>query len=296
MSGWNQHSDIESPVLSDATPVVVGGIGGSGTRAIAQLLIEIGFDMGSDLNDSLDDLGFTALFKRSALWPLESHYDALREALAVYLTSRGFPTPYGISEIDHKCRAEQLIARIEAEGPWRECGKIRDRLTKLTAIPDRQAHWGWKEPNSLVVLPYLLTALPFLKYIHVLRDGRDMAYSANKNQLQLWGSTLLGRRVNERSAQDALDYWCASHWRLLDLRRQNPQRILLIKLESCIEDTSSTLDLIFDFLGTVPKAATGKVARIFHKPQSLNRYRDQPILSLSNEQTQLFKILGYPDI
>ena len=71
MNAWTQKYDIETPVLSDAAPVVVGGVGGSGTRVVAQLLIELGFDMGSDLNESLDDLGFTALFKRRNLWPLE---------------------------------------------------------------------------------------------------------------------------------------------------------------------------------------------------------------------------------
>ena len=41
---------IDCPVLSEAAPVVVGGVGGSGTRVIAQLLKTIGFYMGSDLN------------------------------------------------------------------------------------------------------------------------------------------------------------------------------------------------------------------------------------------------------
>ena len=47
----------------------------------AQLLQSLDFDMGSDLNESLDDLGFTALFKRPSLWPLEDHVLQLNEAL-----------------------------------------------------------------------------------------------------------------------------------------------------------------------------------------------------------------------
>ena len=74
----NHLSDLSPPIsaLSDAAPVVIGGIGGSGTRVVG-LLQQLGFDIGSDLNDSLDDLSFTALFKRPALWPLCEHIDQL---------------------------------------------------------------------------------------------------------------------------------------------------------------------------------------------------------------------------
>ena len=65
MSLSDENLILDCPVVSDAAPVVVGGIGGSGTRVFAQLLRDLGFDMGSDLNESLDDLGFTALFKRN---------------------------------------------------------------------------------------------------------------------------------------------------------------------------------------------------------------------------------------
>ena len=89
MSLSDENLIIDCPSLSDAAPVVVGGVGGSGTRVIAQLLQSLDFDMGSDLNESLDDLSFTALFKRPSLWPIDQHLPQLEEALDVYLASRG---------------------------------------------------------------------------------------------------------------------------------------------------------------------------------------------------------------
>ena len=45
-------------------PVVIGGVGGSGTRVIAEILRELKFFIGNDLNGPLDNLTYTLLFKR----------------------------------------------------------------------------------------------------------------------------------------------------------------------------------------------------------------------------------------
>ena len=58
----------ESNLLSSHThPVVIGGVGGSGTRLIAQCLNELGFFLGPDLNEANDNLWFTLLFKRTRI-------------------------------------------------------------------------------------------------------------------------------------------------------------------------------------------------------------------------------------
>ena len=44
--------------------------------------------------------------------------------------------------------------------------------------------WGWKEPRSIYLLPLLRDHLPGLRFLHVVRDGRDMALSLNQNQLR----------------------------------------------------------------------------------------------------------------
>ena len=37
--------------------------------------------------------------------------------------------------------------------------------------------WGWKEPRSIYLLPFFHRHLPALRFLHVVRDGRDMALS-----------------------------------------------------------------------------------------------------------------------
>ena len=124
---------INSPIVSEAAPIVIGGIGGSGTRVVTQLLQSLGFDMGSDLNESLDDLGFTALFKRPSLWPPESHQIQLEQALRVYLNARAQPYAKKSTSNTEPDFGTTLNA-IRREDSWIEAGKLEDRLTALCCL------------------------------------------------------------------------------------------------------------------------------------------------------------------
>src|SRR5690606_34795743 len=69
--------DASSPTFVDMTmsghnplrapPMVLGGVGGSGTRVVAAAAIAAGFHLGHDLNEPLDNLAFTLLFKDQAI-------------------------------------------------------------------------------------------------------------------------------------------------------------------------------------------------------------------------------------
>jgi len=45
-------------------PVIIFGVGGSGTRIMAKLLSELNYYIGNDLNEALDNMTFTFLFRR----------------------------------------------------------------------------------------------------------------------------------------------------------------------------------------------------------------------------------------
>jgi hypothetical protein len=50
-------------------PVAIGGLGGSGTRIVAEMLAAGGVYIGEDLNDALDNQWFTLLMKRPKFYP-----------------------------------------------------------------------------------------------------------------------------------------------------------------------------------------------------------------------------------
>jgi hypothetical protein len=81
--------------------------------------------------------------------------------------------------------------------------------------PDSQ-RIGWKEPNTHIVMDRLPALLPQMKYIHVMRNGLDMAHSRNQNQLRLWGRYLVGPDCRD-DPRSSLKYWCRTHQRILRL-------------------------------------------------------------------------------
>ena len=59
-------------------------------------------------------------------------------------------------------------------------------------VPVSQAiRYGFKAPVAMTLLPFWQALEPKLKFLHVVRDGRDIAFSANQVVRQLMGSTYI---------------------------------------------------------------------------------------------------------
>ena len=294
MSLSDENLIIDCPMLSDAAPVVVGGVGGSGTRVIAQLLQSLDFDMGSDLNESLDDLSFTTLFKRPSLWPLQDHISQLNEALDVYLASKGHKSTSWTSQAHQNARVAGLLKSTRKKNEWIETGDLTDREQFLTTASQPKPLWGWKEPNAHIPLPFLVTALPNMKYIHVTRHGLDMAYSSNQTQLKVWGEKLLRRSVEPESPDDSFAYWCAAHERLLQLCELTDQQILILPFEGLFTDADSTISKLCNFLGLPNMRVTAReTLSALDAPQTMGRYLELQQLNVSEANSRLLHRLGY---
>lgn len=207
------------PIDAVKPPVAIGGIGGSGTRLIAGLLREAGVFMGEDLNASNDLLWFTLLFKYERVCDIDdAQFDRLVDILAAGLA--------GGAPLDACSRV--LIAELADKArPNQPTEQLRDAADSLVAAAARPAHgrrWGWKEPNTHVVIERLWRRLPDLRYVHVVRHGVDMAFSGNQNQLALWGPRVLGND-GDPSPPRSLRYWCQVHRRLQASLATNPQRM-----------------------------------------------------------------------
>lgn len=139
-------------------------------------------------------------------------------------------------------------------------------------------NWGWKEPNTHVVVAHLLRYYPKLRYVHLLRSGLDMAFSQNKNQVRLWGPIFLKRIINDPpNPADALEYFCEVHRRITKLASSSEfkDRITLIHFEKICHQPEQEIKRLLDFLDLQPPKNGGldKLSKMISPPETIGQGR-----------------------
>jgi hypothetical protein len=121
----------EAPVLPDAPPIVLIGRGGSGTRLLSAAARRIGVNLGERLNVSGDSMDWSELVYALALRKLAAGRDR------------------GDGPLRLQAHAASLFAhQMESVGA---------------------GGWGWKLPETLLILPEVCDAFPDARFIHLLR-------------------------------------------------------------------------------------------------------------------------------
>ena len=242
-------------------PVAIGGLGGSGTRIFAAILQAAGVHIGDCLNEPLDNLWFAVLFKRAA-WaraPNPRPPDPNDIATSIRLFQRAMTTgladrPDGRLSASERTLLAQLRADLPPEGSW-QCGPKSVHVDNLmTSGPPRvgtDRPWGWKEPNTHVFLPHLDRHIPGFRYIHVVRDGLDMAFSNNTWQARHWSHLYdLSKDPRIPLPLRQLRYWCAANRRALDYGAAHmPGRFLAVHYEDFCDRPTLHWARIMGFLG-----------------------------------------------
>jgi len=221
-------------------PLIIGAMGGSGTRVIARIVERAGVFIGTDRNVSEDAMPFVDFYDR---W------------INQFVLTRALTPP----------------AQRSMDGEFRAC-VARHRA----AIGAAEVPWGWKEPRSIYLLPFFHRQFPDLRFIHVVRDGRDMAFSNNQNQLRKHGSAVLG--LSDDAAPPHVR--TALLWQTINLvtaeygEARLGARYLRVRFEDLCADPRPVVAAICGFAGC-PDAADGALAEVT-PPASLGRWRSSP--------------------
>jgi hypothetical protein len=260
--------------VNEATPIVIGGLGGSGTRVPAEALLDSGVYLGNELNRARDNLVFTALFKRPR-WLARAGDARVHRQLDTFMRHmrgrRYRPADYARlagSVVDH----DPMIGRREAAS--RALAAVRNRPR---GGPDADGSWGWKEPNSHVYLPHLIDHFPDLRFVYVARHGLDMAFSRNRQQLGLWGRRFGVEPPADGGAAPAaqLDYWIAATRRAIEVGGERlGSRFLLLRYEDMCAAPATELRRLLEFAGVAhDEALIGGLAASVKAPASAGRWR-----------------------
>lgn len=149
-----------------------------------------------------------------------------------------------------------------------------EAVSRVDMVQAGHKRWGWKEPNTHVVIDRILEAYPSMRYVHLLRNGFDMAFSGNQNQPRLWGPAYLDRPISDPpTPAEILAYFCEVHRRISNLARQPhiQNNILFVEYESLCSDPKSEILRLLDFLGLIPDVSLEDLCNIVQKPTSIGR-------------------------
>ncbi len=269
--------------------IAIGALGGSGTRAVAQMMINAGVYMGEPLNFANDNLFFTCLFKDKTWWKNASSQDFENRLV-------DFETYMRTGKLSAKKleQYEHIPWDIKNEYPPHLFPKLRE--AKKLSKPRNT--WGWKEPNTHIFLEQFATFFPNFRYIHVVRNGLDMAFSKNKKQLFNWGHRY-GIEASasdsaETLAQKQLDYWIKSTEDVVVKgNKLLPGNFLLIKYEEICQNPEVEVARILDFIDYKGTKTVAELSKIFSLSSEHGRHRRYDLDIFSKEQLEAVKKRGY---
>lgn len=193
-------------------PIIIGGTPGSGTTVFAAMLERLGMDIGK-----------RAKFNE---WKPFGKFMAKWRPALVEHEFTGRP-------VDFAGAASDLAVAIAQHR-----GAFRD------------GPWGFKRPMAGMVLVFLNDCMPDMRYIHVIRDGRDMAISSDQSQVEKVADLLIGEPDDTESIVRSAASWSAANCYSLEVgSKLLADRFFVVRFEDLIDSARPTLLEVARFAG-----------------------------------------------
>ena len=274
------HERLESSAMSKSQDfIMIGGVGGSGTRVFAESLLNAGIRSLSDLNSASDYLGSTLLFKRSDIFEdiqsgrFEMIWSLLEKAFL------GGHVPTSEEKIYIKSLTKQ--DRLHHSTRWLR-SRSRSLLRAMKSNRD-DSRWFVKEPNLHIITPAVLDIREDIRMVMVVRHGVDMAFSGNQQQSQLWGHHFLPEDEMVSDQVSSLRYWCEVHRRIREISQQHPDRVRILSYDQLCQDPEPVLRSLFDFTGIEPTTELLMTCSSgVRSPKSIGRRHDEDLSQFSS--------------
>jgi len=263
--------------------IAIGGLGGSGTRVVAEIVKESGYFIGNDLNKESDNLLFTRLLKNKA-WRKNATKKEIVKRLS-WFNSIMSGEGQNISSNEKK----NLIKSINDNETF--ASSIEDIDMKAYS---RTVSYAWKEPNTHIYLKYLNKAIPGVKYLHVIRDGLDMAHTSNTQQLENWGSLLYDIEFNidnpESIIRSQLSYWIKANTKAIkDGRLYLKDHFMLCNFDRLCSHPDDEIPRILNFIGIAGhNALLSRLTNLPIKPASSGRHKKSAIQFSQEEKMKVY--------
>jgi len=157
--------------------------------------------------------------------------------------------------------------------------------------------WGWKEPISWYYLEFLSREFQNMKYIHVLRNGLDMAFSNNDLQFRIWGKIfdIQPPKDSRLLSKAKLRYWLKANQKALNMAKKHlTDSFLIVKYENLCHEPAKEIERIGNFLEVkITQEQALKLSQLVEPPASINRYQDNDCTIFERPELNQVQDLGY---
>lgn len=256
------------PHSSNATVLIVGGSDGSGTRAFVDLLGKLGVPMLVDDKVSLDVHGEPFLFHGNG-WP----------PLVELILNETRSASYAWTDLSEATRRQAVDEYARLKKSYERRSKA---MRKSIHVPFASAvSFGFKAPVTMLLVPFFQQIYGSIKFIHVVRDGRDVALSSNKSPVDKFYNTMYPTRssvltqVTSTHLRDvqAMQLW--NDWNSQTyawLRRQRSVDYLTMRTEDLLNPTTrlEALNQLAAFVGS-PKTPVDLCCLASQAPVDMGR-------------------------
>jgi hypothetical protein len=257
--GGAQLDAIARSLSAFGAPVVVFGAAHSGGALMSRLLQRLGVFMGSDLSDSEETREVAELVR--------------------YLG---------------QVHAPDFTPLLE-EGDPALPARVRTAFHGHLAERPGAQRWGWKLPETGHVLPVIARLFPEARFVHLVRDGRDVAFSpADAPHGPLVRGLAMIQRIDGHLAN-------ARRWATgATLGRAHGvmlgERYLEVRYEALVAEPAGELARVAEFLGIEGPRAAHETMDVY--ATSVGKWRERPAREMAERCAQpgglggLFRVRG----
>eukprot|EP01038_Epipyxis_sp_PR26KG_P009312 gene9312-12548_t len=219
-------SSSDNNKITKPAVLVVGGTDGSGTRSVVQLLTELGVTMVSEDPETYDihaDLvgGWPEIVKPVIRETKSLNYNPDRLSLGLVNKER--------------MQLRKLLAQVDKDSTKPQSKKLAvgGALNKPKGTSCSKISYGFKAPVAMTLAPWWADTLSDFRMLHVLRDGRDISFSANQGPVEKFYNDMYGTSPDRYSVPvKAIRLW--SDWNS-QLYNWSKDYMNSLKLKSSVE-------------------------------------------------------------
>lgn len=189
------QSNTQAGSPGSVPSLIIAGVGGSGTRGVADLMENLGLHMCEYVNAAQDNLDTDP-----------SEHPGIKEKLKRLLHVGGHRISVEAYQQD-PATFKELVA-------WQKQQVERTRMCSIWQM-NEDGIWGFKNPQQLYLWPMSQYAYGNQsRLLLVVRDPRDVCSSHNHHQFNDYCESVLGRTCVGES--DCFSFWAKVHSELLD--------------------------------------------------------------------------------